>query len=1632
MRKIGRGSRMLAVLLAFVITLGLAVSPAAAVSYEHPAADKGELGAVFAEAQIRIQGDYTPESRRTLEQAIPNARHVLENSPDATQAQADAATAGLLTALDALEQSARLSTYDLGALIGQAREPDGDLFTPLSYALMLDALEDAARVYADPEAIQGEIDAAANALQEALEGLTERADKAALRAAIRDAESLGADGGSREGLERTLATARRVANSPNAAQTRVDAVAAALQAAVSAPPVRGEVLPLSGNEITVYISFDAFTIGRGFFAEPVRMSVPEGSTVTAPSLYLLESEGIEFNWEGSEWGGRLVYLRDRSVYDGTVDVPEVILQGIMRDHYDPLQWLEWLGTGRPDGALGEGGYTSFAGWSLAVNHVLSGVGSDAHVLEDGDVVRWSFSLSGGSDLGAEGSWDEPYFIQEDKSEIIRALFMPGASPAAVRFALSVILDPFATPAAVAHAMAALRGEQAPPSGWEAAKHRTLDRLVSAVPAPAVAQVGGEWAVLALARAGFGVPAGYFEGYLGRVGAYLAALPEHTDPNHTAPGWVLNPETGRREVRLAHHQSTENARLVLALSALGRDASSFTHDGATYDLVAQMGNRLDATSSQMWGAGQGPNGPLWNLAALFSRGWNTPYHVTDRIWVGGTTAANPVTTGERIEWLLNAERATGGWSLSGAGDPAITGMALQALAPHRSRADVGAAVDRSLIWLASEQTPSGGWESGGVYDVQSVAQVIVALTALGIDPQTDARFATPGGNPLTSLLSFQDEATGGFRHAGFLDQMATEQAALALVAYYRFSNAMPHLLNMGDAFGSAPPPPPADLTLAPSAVSISDTNLRATVNVGGTAAGAITTSVTPALPHGVGLSVSGDTIIFTGARPAAGHSAIIGAYTVTVTRQGISRPLSLSVSLTPEVATTPAPTPTISLSSSAVSINDTSLSASVSAGGTAVGTIGTSVSPALPQGVTLTTSGGTVNITGRRPAAGQSPISSTHTVTVTRQGVSTTFTLNVHLTPSGRRVHLSVTNPGGSAGHAASFFAGYIYLHDNETAYSILRRSEAGLTIVSRGGGAYVASINGLSEFDDGPLSGWRYSINGTFPDVSASLYNLRDGYRVAWVFTADGEVDRTALLHEIGRAQGRLEASYTAPTWAVVQTTLAEAVRVRDNPASQAEVDAAAVALRNAINALVVRPGAASADRTALNAEIDQAEDLAQSDYTAASWAVLQAALDEATRLRDDPRATQADVDAAATNLAAARNALVPQQAVQTQITARITGRVAVADVQSALVRDLAAQAMSAGTNSVTISVDHDGYAGRVEIGLYAAAIRYIIQSGASLTVQSGVASITFDLETLMGLIDGVDEDTEVRIVADMLEGAELGEAQRETVGDAPVIRLQVIVGGNTVRDFDGTATVTLPLGHADGTPPEDRDLLAVYHLGNDGGTREMPGAVYSRSAITFVTNHFSLFFVREWISPFEDVARGAWYLRSVRFVHTRGLMSGTAAGQFSPEGSLSRAMIVAILWRNEGEPDAESMSEFLDVRPGYWYSDAVAWAGASGIVSGVGGGLFDPNGSVTREQLAVILRNYAASAGRDTAAISFTAEFTDEQDVSPWARDAMMWATANNLISGRTETTLAPGSNATRAEAASILRQLLEDNAER
>ena len=249
--------------------------------------------------------------------------------------------------------------------------------------------------------------------------------------------------------------------------------------------------------------------------------------------------------------------------------------------------------------------------------------------------------------------------------------------------------------------------------------------------------------------------------------------------------------------------------------------------------------------------------------------------------------------------------------------------------------------------------------------------------------------------------------------------------------------------------------------------------------------------------------------------------------------------------------------------------------------------------------------------------------------------------------------------------------------------------------------------------------------------------------------------------------------------------------------------------------------------------------------------------------------------------------------------------------------------------------------------------------------------------------------------------------------------------------EFGFTMTLTAPLGKENAGYwanlyhyDEDAEALnfeAAAKIDEDGSVT-IPFSHASQYAIVIDTHSHATVDVSD---IFIDVAPNAWYKDAVQYAYAGGLMTGVSDTEFAPEATTTRAMIVSILARLEGVESAQAAG-FADVDDNDWYATAVNWAASVGVVNGYEDNTFQPNTAITREQLAAILMNYAAYKGEDVSNRADLTSYTDQP--STWAKETMSWAVAEGLITGVTADTLQPQGAATRAQVAAILQRFLSE----
>ena len=306
----------------------------------------------------------------------------------------------------------------------------------------------------------------------------------------------------------------------------------------------------------------------------------------------------------------------------------------------------------------------------------------------------------------------------------------------------------------------------------------------------------------------------------------------------------------------------------------------------------------------------------------------------------------------------------------------------------------------------------------------------------------------------------------------------------------------------------------------------------------------------------------------------------------------------------------------------------------------------------------------------------------------------------------------------------------------------------------------------------------------------------------------------------------------------------------------------------------------------------------------------------------------------------------------------------------------------------------------------------------AALQVKFRSGTVTLDARALAAL------DLHKDVAVSLASGTSLNAAQQRALGSqaaaATLANASVLVDGAAASCPAGSVRAAVAVNAAD-------DLTA-WSLADDGSISAVSGAydagqqTYAFDVVNGVTAIARF--------PFTDVVAGTWYYGAAAYAYNNGLFAGMTPTTFAPNATMTRAMLVSVLWRLAGAPAPKAPNTFVDVPDGAWYTDAVTWAAENGVVSGIGGSRFDPSGFVTREQTAEILYNYAHSKGYDVSARADLTAFPDAGSVSGWAEEALSWANAAGLINGTVrdgQTILDPQGSASRAQVAMILMNYVE-----
>lgn len=320
-------------------------------------------------------------------------------------------------------------------------------------------------------------------------------------------------------------------------------------------------------------------------------------------------------------------------------------------------------------------------------------------------------------------------------------------------------------------------------------------------------------------------------------------------------------------------------------------------------------------------------------------------------------------------------------------------------------------------------------------------------------------------------------------------------------------------------------------------------------------------------------------------------------------------------------------------------------------------------------------------------------------------------------------------------------------------------------------------------------------------------------------------------------------------------------------------------------------------------------------------------------------------------------------------------------------------------------------------------AITDIQKAGLDVALKLPEGTITLNEKTVSSIAEQAT-GANIKIEFKQASPDSLTSEQKEVVKNGDIV-LDINIFSDTkkITNFNGILSVETPYS---GPQP-----VAVWYL-NDKGELEKLACTFSNGIVSFELDHLSHYVLGQdkdrtgWVNPFIDVKKTDWFYNAVHYAFERGIMKGTSSSAFSPHDAATRGMIATILHCLEDTPGASTANFFGDVKAGQYYADAVSWAAENKIVSGYSNNKFGPNDPITREQMAVILANYARFKGYDVSTGADLSGFDDADSVSGWALSAMIWTNTEGIIQGD-GSKLTPKANAERCQVAAIFQRFIE-----
>lgn len=583
----------------------------------------------------------------------------------------------------------------------------------------------------------------------------------------------------------------------------------------------------------------------------------------------------------------------------------------------------------------------------------------------------------------------------------------------------------------------------------------------------------------------------------------------------------------------------------------------------------------------------------------------------------------------------------------------------------------------------------------------------------------------------------------------------------------------------------------------------------------------------------------------------------------------------------------------------------------------------------------------------------------------------------------------------------------VEIKKGDTVLSITRRvlDSKGIDFRIRSG--YVVGIDGQNEFDKGPTSGWMFSVNGDFPSIGPGSVTVEDGDYIQWLYT-------TNLGEDIGNI-------YEEPRKEIIDDALA---LLDDKNASEKEIIDMVKNITDYIVDMVNSVKSKDDIKKAVLRDLKDVNDIF---------------LKVLARLKSEDAINSASANSArVAEMAARLLGYTDEEASITEISSVVKESIGITlafvnkmsdeSKMEKIIDDILDVALELNKKLHQIQSDNlqpeqRFYAAipqeneeNAEINLPGIFIGKATEKGfKKLDISSGILTAVLPVESL----NDIHEKQGLKITAKKADKEALPESLQDQIPDGSIL---IEITEASGQRFSHPIEVGIPFEGK----YNDETAVTVFWLKEDGSVQAV-GGIYDPASKTarFFTTHFSIYFAKESVADFEDT-KDHWARKEIGALAGKGIIKGKSEGIFDPDANITRAEFVALMTRAMGYGENHGYTvPFMDVRENDWYYNPIAIAYNEGLVNGKSATEFDPNGKITRQEMAKIISNIMKDKFHSQEKVDNLKAFKDFEEIASWARESAALCLREKIIGGISEGVFAPLENATRAQAATVLYRI-------